>query len=181
MNDEQRDVNDLLKELKETKKLTTLLPNMDPELLPPELKEMHLTEEEINQFIIDKAATLIQESMVAMAQLKQSVVAGSTADDIKSYAELIKAVSLSIDTLNKLNLQNKKATSDKELKQMDLDHRGELEGAKNVTNNLLIASREDIIKTFMRDVIDVEDSDSEEDDQEELHRDLPGPNQTQEE
>lgn len=109
-----------------------------------EKEQKTLSKEDLEKFVIDNAATVVNDS-VEMIQGIKDVLMTCPADSklIESTAELVKAVTGAIDSLSKLKLSDDKIKASKELKQMDID-------AKNIdvpsgTVGLLI-SREDLFK-----------------------------------
>lgn len=127
----------------------------------------HITEDNINEYVLQKTGNLIDAGLGAVNDLKDFVVQGQNPDEIAALSELISSTTKAIEALNRINLQNKKAKTDKELKTMDIEGKkaiaGSLPGA-NITNNTvnLVASREEIFKQLLNNVedepIDVIDS-----------------------
>jgi hypothetical protein len=119
----------------------------------------NVTEDNINDYILQKTGNLIDAGLGAVSDLKDFVVQGQNPDEIAALSELISSTTKAIEALNRINLQNKKAKTDKELKTMDIEGRkaiaGSLPGA-NITNNTvnLVASREEIFKQLLNDVKD---------------------------
>ena len=118
-----------------------------------------VTEDNINDYILQKTGNLIDAGLGAVSDLKDFVVQGQNPDEIAALSELISSTTKAIEALNRINLQNKKAKTDKELKTMDIEGKkaiaGSLPGA-NITNNTvnLVASREEIFKQLLSDVKD---------------------------
>jgi len=77
-------------------------------------------------------------------------LSGGTPADIEAYAEVYKGVVGVLDTLAKLELQNKKAKTAKELKEMDIKSKKELPESSKGNTNILIATREEIFKNFIK-------------------------------
>ena len=150
---EQTDIDVLLNELKDTKSLGTLSP---PRTLQPTIQPI-VSEDNLNEFIMNKASMVIQQGCDALEDLKSAVASGGEAEEVDAYSRLITAVSSSIDTLNKINLQNKKSITAKEIKKMDVEMRKGLIDAKvnNVTNNIILASREEIMKKLFNEADDM--------------------------
>lgn len=117
----------------------------------------NVTEDNINDYILQKTGNLIDAGLGAVSDLKDFVVQGQNPDEIAALSELISSTTKAIEALNRINLQNKKAKTDKELKTMDIEGKkaiaGSLPGA-NITNNTvnLVASREEIFKQLLNDV-----------------------------
>ena len=116
----------------------------------------HITEDNINDYILQKTGTLIDAGLGAVSDLKDFIVQGQNPDEIAALSELISSTTKAIEALNKINLQNKKAKTDKELKVMDIDGKKSVAGmlpGNNITNNtnVLVASREEIFKQLLSD------------------------------
>jgi hypothetical protein len=118
-----------------------------------------ITEENINDYILQKTGTLIDAGLGAVSDLKDFIVQGQNPDEIAALSELISSTTKAIEALNKINLQNKKAKTDKELKAIDIEGKKAIAGSlpgNNITNNTvnLVASREEIFKQLLNDVKD---------------------------
>lgn len=110
-----------------------------------------LKDEEVNQYVLDKSKAIIEAGVLAVQDMSSYVVNGQNPDEITALAELMNATSKAIETLNKVNLIDRKANRDEKLKKMDIEAKKELlqmQPANNITNNMnvLVASREDIMK-----------------------------------
>jgi hypothetical protein len=117
----------------------------------------HITEDNINDYILQKTGTLIDAGLGAVSDLKDFIVQGQNPDEIAALSELISSTTKAIEALNKINLQNKKAKTDKELKAIDIEGKKAIAGSlpgNNITNNTvnLVASREEIFKQLLNDV-----------------------------
>jgi hypothetical protein len=119
----------------------------------------NITEDNINDYILQKTGTLIDAGLGAVSDLKDFVVQGQNPDEIAALSELISSTTKAIEALNRINLQNKKAKTDKELKAIDIEGKKAIAGSlpgNNITNNTvnLVASREEIFKQLLNDVKD---------------------------
>jgi hypothetical protein len=132
----------------------------------PRSTPTHITEDNINDYVLQKTGTLIDAGLGAVNDLKDFIVQGQNPDEIAALSELISSTTKAIEALNKINLQNKKAKIDKELKAIDIEGKKAIANSLpgNVTNNTvnLVASREEIFKQLLNDVkeetVDVIDS-----------------------
>ena len=141
MTKQKDDIDVLLDELKDTKKLGGMIPFKAPKATD----QPNVTEENINEFIMQKTSLLVQQGIDTLEQIKNAVQGSGNAEEVDSYSKLVTAVASTIDTLNKVNLQNKKAKTSKELKEMDMEMRqGQLSNRSGVTN-VLIAPREEMM------------------------------------
>jgi hypothetical protein len=119
-----------------------------------------VTDANVEAFIYDKAAKLIEMSMGAALDLKESVISGGEAKEIAALASLFGAATKAIETLNKLNLQKKDAVIQKELKAMELEAsknigKNMLENTKgNNTTNIVITTREKILDQISGKITD---------------------------
>ena len=108
---------------------------------------------------LQKTGTLIDAGLGAVSDLKDFIVQGQNPDEIAALSELISSTTKAIEALNKINLQNKKAKTDKELKAIDIEGKKAIAGSlpgNNITNNTvnLVASREEIFKQLLNDIKD---------------------------
>ena len=132
-----------------------------PTTVKPTSQEIstHITEDNINEYILKKTGTLIDAGLGAVNDLKDFVVQGQNPDEIAALSELISSTTKAIEALNRINLQNKKAKTDKELKTMDIEGKKAVAGmlpGNNITNNTvnLVASREEIFKQLLNNAKD---------------------------
>jgi len=119
-------------------------------------QETELTPENLEKFVLDKSATLVSQSMDAVDNLKDYIQAGASDKEIIAFAEVVKASSAALESLNKLLQSKEKIKSSKELKEMDIKARKEMNTVDNQTRLLL--SREDLMKQLITDsenIIDV--------------------------
>jgi len=146
------DIDTLLDELSSFQFPTTTTARPVPRGTPT-----NITEDNINDYILQKTGTLIDAGLGAVSDLKDFVVQGQNPDEIAALSELISSTTKAIEALNKINLQNKKAKTDKELKAIDIEGKKAIAGSlpgNNITNNTvnLVASREEIFKQLLNDV-----------------------------
>jgi hypothetical protein len=141
--------------------IDTLVDELSSFTLPPaprnNVENVKLTEDNINDYVLKRTSTLIDSSINAIEDIKDYVVQGQNPDEISALSELINSATKALEHLNKINLQNKKAVTDKELKAMDIASRKEVASMlpdKNIVNNtnILVASREEIFKKLLADV-----------------------------
>lgn len=116
-----------------------------------------ITEDNINDYILQKTGALIDTGLGAVSDLKDFIVQGQNPDEIAALSELISSTTKAIEALNRINLQNKKAKTDKELKAIDIEGKKAVAGmlpGNNVTNNTvnLVASREEIFKQLLNNL-----------------------------
>jgi len=142
--EEANDIIEQLKNIPKEAKQATAKPQMEP-----------LEKEEVEQFIIDKSSKLISDSMEMIENMKEVVFHVPDADNVSSLAELIKASTGAIETLNKLVTQDKKSQTQIQVKQLDIQSKKMLQDSEQ--DHKLKLSREDILKNLIdgKDVIEV--------------------------
>jgi hypothetical protein len=94
--------------------------------------------------------------MEAVDNLKDYIQAGASDKEITAFAEVVKASSTALESLNKLLQTRDRIKSSTQLKEMDIKARKELNVIDNSTKLLL--SREEIIKQLLNDsdnIIDI--------------------------
>ena len=147
--DEANDIIEQLKNVpKEAKKASAKM-EMEP-----------LEKEKVEQFIIDNSSKLISDSMEMINNMKEVVFHVPDAENVSSLAELIKASTGAIETLNKLVTQDKKTQTQLQVKQMDIQSKKMLQDSEQ--DHKMKLSREEILKNLIdgKDVIDVTNADS---------------------
>jgi len=124
-----------------------------------------LAEKDVENYVIKQSKAIIDAGVSAVQDMTPYIVQGQDAREIDALSKLVAATAKAIDTLNKKNLINSKADRDERLEQIKIEAKKELisqQSAKNVTNNnIVIASREDILKKLYSDtkseVLEIED------------------------
>ena len=125
-----------------------------------------LEEHNVQQYILDKSKAIIDAGVNAVQDMTPYIVQGQDAREIDALSKLVAATAQAIDTLNKKTLIDKKADRDEQLEKIKIQARRELtelqqKNNKNVTNNnIVIASREDIMKKLYgndSEVLEIED------------------------
>lgn len=120
-----------------------------------------VTAENLEEFIMKSSGSLVQDSLEVINSLKEYTNMAPDARETESMAELIKASTGAIETLNKILLQQKKSDTQVKVKQMDVDSRQGLAIAEQQTKILL--SREDIMDKLMKDAETIDITDQEDD------------------
>jgi hypothetical protein len=123
------------------------LKNQSIEQKPVEVTSV--TDENINDYIYKKSTELVESSLAAIQTIRDTVIQGINPDEINALSTLINATNKALDTLNKINLQNKKDKTSEKIKNLELAARKEMM-AKRIpaTTNILVATREEIMKTL---------------------------------
>jgi hypothetical protein len=103
-----------------------------------------LTPEQLEQFVIDKTADLVNKSMEILDEYRDFLTATPGEESAAAMAELINASNGAIETLSKIAVSNKKVNTSIKLKDMDIQARKEIAKDDNATR--LLMSRQDIMK-----------------------------------
>ena len=105
-----------------------------------------------------------------MQTIRDSVLTGVDPKEIAALSQLINATTKALDTLNHINIQNKRSKTNVEMKKMELEANKMIASKIPQTTNILIASRDEILnglngkKTLKNDdVIDMTLEDIKED------------------
>ena len=98
--------------------------------------------------------------MEMINNMKEVVFHVPDAENVSSLADLIKASTGAIETLNKIVSQDKKAQTQIQVKQMDIQSKKMLQDSEQ--DHKMKLSREEILKNLIdgKDVIDVTNADS---------------------
>jgi len=156
MSKEKSAIDSLMDELQESTNIKPILDGIDNQHLIKSITVEDLDEEDLSSFILKKSALLIETGLDTLDMYRKKIHSGCDAEEMDSYTKLINSTSTAITNVSKIAIQNKKDKAAKELKEMTL------EGKKpNITNNILIASREEIMNriTSGKPVIDVQSDD----------------------
>jgi hypothetical protein len=153
MSDEKADrqLDSLVKQLRESTKIN--------KKVDKEAKQVGLTPEDVEEFVVRNSGELINQSLEVMNEVKDYIMASGDPDNISALADLIKASSSAIESLNKIVIQNKRSATSLATKSMDVNARYAIEEKKN--ENAYIATREDIFKKILDEakVIEVGEED----------------------
>lgn len=108
-----------------------------------------VTDESVNNYIYQKSTELVESSLAAINTIRDSVIQGIDPDEINALTSLIAATNKALDTLNKINLQNKQIKATEKNKKLELEARKEMMSKRiPATTNVLIATRDEIMKTL---------------------------------
>lgn len=113
----------------------------------PEPSEV-INDDNVNDYLMKKIGKLIETGLETVEAIQNTINSGFEADELIAFSGLISSVTNAADTLNKINLQNKKSKTAKELKQMEVDAKLKLPKGSGNTN-VLIATREEVIERFL--------------------------------
>jgi len=118
------------------------------------VEEKRLDKEQVEDFVIQQSSKLIRETNDLILSMKDYIAHSPESKEILALSELIKASTAAIDTLNKINLSEKKNKAAKEIKIMDIESKKELKTTEN--QNRITFTREEILKKLMESSISIE-------------------------
>jgi len=134
------DLESILEELKNDDSLSSLNE-------APSAERIDIDEDNINDYLMQKLGKLVEVGIDTAEDIQSTLSSGFEVDELIAFSNLLATATKAADTLNKINIQNKKAEAAKELKQMDIDKK-QL-GAGGGNTNILIATREEVIERFL--------------------------------
>ena len=106
-----------------------------------------LKKEDLEKFVIERGGELIEDALEMVATVKDFIISAPNAEDVDALAGLINATSAAMDTLNKINIADKKTDTSVKLKTMDIESKKELLQADNTQR--VLATREEILKILV--------------------------------
>ena len=130
-------------------------------VLEQKAEKIGLAPSEVEEFVIQNSGHLVQQSLEVMENVKDYIMASGDPDSISSLADLIKASSNAIESLNKIVVQNKRSATTLASKTMDVEAKCMIEN-KKTDPNALIGTREEIFKKILdqANVIDLDEEDT---------------------
>ena len=138
-------VNDIIAQLKQNNKVAKA-----------PVEESVLNKEDLEDFLIQNSGKLIKKSLSIVDNVNDYISSAPENRDVAALAELIKASSSAIETLNKLHVAKERNETQLEVKKIDVESKERINIADNQAKILL--SREDIMNALLdddKDVIDV--------------------------
>tara|TARA_R110002012_G_scaffold296957_1_gene494669 strand:- start:4044 stop:4487 length:444 start_codon:yes stop_codon:yes gene_type:complete len=138
-------VNDIITQIKGNK-----------EAVREKREDVEIDRENLGEFIMKNSGKLVTKSLDIVDNVNDYIASAPENRDVAALAELIKATSGSLDTLQKLHTSNERNETQKEVKRMDVESKERISIVDNQTKVLL--SREDIMQALVDkddDVIDV--------------------------
>jgi len=138
-------VNDIISQLKQNNKVART-----------PVEDSVLDKEDLEDFLIQNSGKLIKKSLSIVDNVNDYISSAPENRDVAALAELIKASSSAIETLNKLHVAKERNETQLEVKKIDVQSKERINIADNQAKILL--SREDIMNALLDDdkeVIDV--------------------------
>lgn len=119
--------------------------------------------QDLEQFVIARASTLINQSLDAVAGFKMAVTQAPNAADAEALSTLITATANALDVVNRIVLMDKKVVGAKQIRQMDIDARKEITDVRQGPQRLLtreevmrmLSAGDSIVPSVSSEIIDV--------------------------
>ena len=137
--DPENDVDNIINQLRMDSSQTSLVSVQQPQ------PTTNLSDENVGDYVYQKTASLVDAGVAAVHNLKHMMAGGADPKELAAFAQLINAVTKSIDTLNNINLQNKQEKNAIELKKMDIAGKKDIVSNLPAANNILIATRDEVM------------------------------------
>lgn len=113
--------------------------------------------EDLEAFILKNSKELVVNGIDAINEIKQTVLMNPQSDEVEALAEIFKGVSTAMNILKDIQITKIKLQGTKEIKQMDIDSKKELEEIDNGPKGLRM-TRDEVFKMLKEngDIIDTE-------------------------
>ncbi len=148
MNSDEDDINLLISELSSFE-----VPTKTREVVQ---QTTSLEEKDLQQYFLDKTKALIDTGLATVQDLAPAVTSSGDAKEMDALSKLMASTAQALDTLQKTALIDKKANRDEQLEHIKIKAKKEIaqltKGPHQITNNnILVASREEIMKKLFSD------------------------------
>lgn len=112
---------------------------------------------ELEEYLVKTTARLIDTTLDAVDNVKDYISSAPENRDVASLAELMRSANSAIETMQKIHANKENIQARKDVKQMDIDAKKELNIMDNTTK--LVMSREEVLKALTdgedEEVIDI--------------------------
>jgi len=112
---------------------------------------------ELEEYLVKTTARLIDTTLDAVDNVKDYISSAPENRDVASLAELMRSANSAIETMQKIHANKENIQARKDVKQMDIDAKKELNIMDNTTK--LVISREEVLKALTdgedEEVIDI--------------------------
>lgn len=113
--------------------------------------------EDLEEFILRNSKELVVNGIDAINEIKQTVLMNPQSDEVEALAEIFKGVSTAMNILKDIQITKIKLQSTREIKQMDIDSKKELEENERSVKGLRM-TRDEVFKMLKEseDIVDTE-------------------------
>jgi hypothetical protein len=138
-------VGDILSQLQESNGVTT----QNNAIRMAREKDESCDKDSMEEFIIEKTSKLISKTLSMVDNVSDYISSAPENRDVASIAELIRASTSAIDTLQRMHITAKNNDARKEIKTMDIEARIENNVRDNHTK--IAMSREEVMEALLKD------------------------------
>jgi hypothetical protein len=113
--------------------------------------------EDLEAFILKNSKELVINGIDAINEIKQTVLMNPQSDEVEALAEIFKGVSTAMNILKDIQIAKIKLKNTKEIKQMDIDSKKELESNDDTLKGLRM-TRDEVFRMLKQSdyIIDTE-------------------------
>ena len=113
--------------------------------------------EDLEAFILKNSKELVVNGIDAINEIKQTVLMNPQSDEVEALAEIFKGVSTAMNILKDIQITKIKLQNSKEIKQMDINSKKELEENDNAIKGFRM-TRDEVFKMLKEsgDIVDTE-------------------------
>lgn len=127
-------------------------------IIKTKVKENNINHsEDLEEFILKNSKELVESGIDAINEIKQSVLLNPQSDEVEALAEIFKGVSTAMNILKDIQITKMKTSASKEIKEMDIQSKKQIEEEDNSPKGLRM-TRDEIFKLLKDngDVVDAE-------------------------
>ena len=124
-----------------TKNLQQSIGNLNSKVKENKVKQ----DEDLEDFILRNSKELVESGIDAINEIKQTVLMNPQSDEVEALAEIFKGVSTAMNILKDIQVTKMKTNATKELKQMDIESKREIEEIENGPKGLTM-TRDQVFK-----------------------------------
>jgi hypothetical protein len=113
--------------------------------------------DDLNEFILRNSKELVESGIEAINEIKQTVLLNPQSDEVEALAEIFKGVSSAMSILKDIHIAKMKTENSKEIKQMDIESKKQLEKIEDSRSGVQM-TRDEIFKMLIdnEDIVDTE-------------------------
>jgi hypothetical protein len=110
-----------------------------------------ITDENVGDYIYQKSAEMLELTMDAIKSMQQLLQTAADPKEVSAYAQLMATAFKGIDNLNKINIQQKQAKNNIEVKRIESESKNKFNpllpsASGQQTNNFFIGSRDEAMQ-----------------------------------
>jgi hypothetical protein len=124
--------------------------------------QKELTPEDVEKFLVMSSGKLVTDSLDVVSTLKEYVRSSPNPEDVEALARILSSSAAAIETLNKIHINERKITAQRQIKEMDIESKKEIEEQRSNAGALTI-NRDELLDYMISKakVIDADATDAE--------------------